>query len=119
MNELLVSLPPHTHTPTCTHTHAHTHAHMHTGKAHRLKEAKEDAAKEIEDYKKQRETQFQAQQTKYTDSKDDFAQKMKRDTDEKLREIEKGVSRNKEKVIEQLLELVYDIQPKLHRNIKL
>ena len=88
-------------------------------KAYRLKEAKEDAAKEIEDYKKQRETQFQAQQTKYTDSKDDFAQKMKVDTDKKLTEIEIGVRQNKEKVIEQLLELVYDIQPKLHRNMKL
>ena len=44
---------------------------------------------------------------------------MKIDTEKKLAEIEIGVRQNKEKVIEQLLELVYDIQPKLHRNIKL
>lgn len=116
----------HTHTRTCTHPHTpiHTHPstpthppHTHTGKAQRLKEAKEEAAREIEDYRKQRELQFQEQQAKYAGSKDDFAQKMKADTDKKLAQISIRVDKQKGEVIDSLLELVYDIQPELHKNV--
>ena len=97
------------------HTHAQTNTHL--GKAHRLKEAKEEAAREIEDYRKQRESQFQEQQAKYAGSKDDFAQKMKVDTDKKLAQISIRVDEQKGEVIDSLLELVYDIQPELHKNV--
>ena len=90
-----------------------------TGKAQRLKEAKEEAAKEIEDYRKQRDAQFQEKQHTYAGSKDDFAQKMQEDTQKKIRQIEKQVERNKEEVIKRLLELVNDIKPELHQNIRL
>lgn len=90
-----------------------------TGKAQRLKEAKEEAAKEIEDYRKQRESQFQEKQQKYAGSKDDFAQKMQEDTQKKIKQIEVQVDANKEEVIKRLLELVNDIKPELHQNIRL
>lgn len=88
------------------------------GKAQRLKEAKEEAAREIEDYRKERETYFQDQQKKFAGSKDDFTQKIQEDTDEKLRKIEIDVRDNKEDVIKRLLQLVYDVKPELHRNAK-
>lgn len=88
------------------------------GKAQRLKEAKEEAAKEIEDYRKERESHFQEQQNKFKGSKDDFTTKISAESDQKLQDIEKDVQANKEKVISRLLELVYDIQPELHRNSK-
>ena len=84
-----------------------------------MKEAKEEAAKEIEEYRKQRESQFQEKQQKYAGSKDDFAQKMHEETQRKIQQIEAEVEANKETVIKRLLELVSDIKPELHQNIRL
>ena len=92
--------------------------HLTTGKNQRLKEAKEEAAREIEDYRKQREQQFQDEQKKFHGSKDDFQQKMKQETELKLKTIEGEVSAHKEEVIQQLLDLVYDIKPELHINYR-
>ena len=118
--------PPHrdarTHTHTHTHhRHCHHNTHTHTiiaGKAQRLKEAKEEAAKEIEDYRKQRESQFQEQQKNFAGSKDDFTQQIHEESQTKLGTIDVDVKENKEKVIQRLLELVCDIQPELHINAK-
>lgn len=89
-----------------------------TGKAQRLKEAKEEAAKEIEEYRKERESHFQEQQKKFIGSKDDFTAKIGEESEQKLRVIQEDVKDHKEQVISRLLELVYDIQPELHRNSK-
>lgn len=89
-----------------------------TGKNQRLKEAKEEAAREIEDYRKQRDQQFQEEQKKFHGSKDDFQQKMKVETGEKLKQIDREVQDHKEAVITRLLELVYDIKPELHINYR-
>lgn len=90
-----------------------------TEKAQRLKEAKEEAAKEIEEYRKTREVQFQEKQQNYAGSKDDFAQKMQEETKKKIQQIELQVEAHKEVVIKRLLELVSDIKPELHQNIRL
>ncbi|KAL5484704.1 hypothetical protein EMCRGX_G021244 [Ephydatia muelleri] len=87
-------------------------------KAIRLKEAKEEAAKEIEAYKSQRESAFQEQLKKFGDSKDDFAQKMEEDKKKKLVKIDADVKQHKAQVIQQVLELVYNIQPQLHQNAR-
>ena len=92
--------------------------YFHTGKNQRLKEAKEEAAREIEDYRKQRDSQFQEEQKKFHGSKDDFQQKMKEETEEKLITIQQEVHDHKEQVIERLLSLVYDIKPELHINYR-
>lgn len=89
-----------------------------TGKNQRLKEAKEEAAREIEDYRRQRDQQFQDEQKKFHGSKDDFEQKMKKETEIKLRTIEGEVSEHKEEVIQRLLTMVYDINPELHINYR-
>ena len=87
-------------------------------KAQRLKEAKEEAAKEIEDYRKEREGRFQEQQRTFIGSKDDFTAKIDEESVDKLRTIDIEVEQGKEKVIDRLLELIYDIQPELHINAK-
>lgn len=83
-----------------------------------MKEAKEEAAKEIEEYRKQRESQFQEQQKKFAGSKDDFTQQIHEESQVKLSTIDVDVKENKEKVIERLLELVCDVQFELHINAK-
>ena len=92
--------------------------YIYTGKNQRLKEAKEEAAREIEDYRKQRDQQFQEEQKKFHGSKDDFQQKMKVETDQKMVQIQQEVRDHKEEVITRLLELVYDIKPELHINYR-
>ncbi len=90
-----------------------------SGKAQRLKEAKEEATREIEDYRKERESKFQEQQKKYAGSKDDFAQKMQDKTQRELHELSGAIDDHKEKVIQRLMELICDIKPELHRNVRL
>ena len=87
-------------------------------KNQRLKEAKEEAGVEIDRYRKDREEQFNDKKKNYDGSKDDFQQKMDKEKEERLRQIGSDVSRNKKEVIHRLLEMVYDIQPELHRNLQ-
>ena len=91
---------------------------MLTEKTQRLKEAKEEAGKEIADYRTEREKQFNEKQKNFAGSKDDLKQKMDQDMINKRRQIEQDVKQNKEKVIQRLLEMVYDIKPELHRNAR-
>lgn len=44
---------------------------------------------------------------------------MQEDTQKKIKQIEAQVEANKEEVIKRLLELVNDIKPELHQNIRL
>ena len=43
---------------------------------------------------------------------------MKIETERRLQNINKEVAANKEKVIDRLLELIYDINPEVHKNYK-
>lgn len=92
---------------------------MAPGKAQRLKEAKEEATREIEEYRREREAKFQEQQQKYAGSKDDFAQKMQEKTQTELKQLSMAIGDHKEKVIQRLMELICDIKPELHRNVRL
>lgn len=87
-------------------------------KTQRLKEAKEEAGKEIAEYRNEREKQFGDKQKNFAGSKDDLKQKIEHDTISKRRQIEQDVRENKEKVIQRLLEMVYDIKPEMHRNAR-
>ena len=85
----------------------------------RLKEAKEEAGKEIAEYRNEREKIYSEKQKTFAGSKDDLKHKMDQDTLAKRRQIEQDVKANKEKVIQRLLEMVYDIRPELHRNMRM
>ena len=52
-------------------------------------------------------------------SKDDFAQRVKQDTQKELKIIETEVEKHKKEVIDRLMEMVYDIKPELHQNARL
>lgn len=52
-------------------------------------------------------------------SKDDHQAKVEEQTNTRLSEISTSVQQNKDKVIERLLGLVYDIKPELHQNLKI
>lgn len=87
-------------------------------KSQRLKEAKEEAQKEIKDYRAERERLFQEKQQSNAGSKDNFKQKMEREVIENRKKMEQEVRVGKDKVIQRLLEMVYKIEPEMHINAR-
>lgn len=72
----------------------------------------------MEKYRRECEADFQAQQQNYAGSKDNFAQKMQLETQQRLEGINGDIRKHKEEVIGRLLAEIYDIKPELHRNLR-
>ncbi|KAK6643638.1 hypothetical protein RUM43_005148 [Polyplax serrata] len=87
-------------------------------KAKRLKQAKEEAHDEIEKYRQEREKQFREFESKHMGSKEDVAARIEADAKVKIDEMNKAVGRTKDAVIKEILQLVYDIKPEMHKNYK-
>ncbi|XP_044264181.1 V-type proton ATPase subunit G-like [Tribolium madens] len=87
-------------------------------KARRLKQAKEEAQDEIEKYRKERERQFRDFEAKHMGSKEGVAAKIEADTKQRIEEMNKAIVSQKGPVIEEVLALVYDIKPEIHRNYR-
>ncbi|XP_069676044.1 V-type proton ATPase subunit G [Periplaneta americana] len=85
-------------------------------KARRLKQAKEEAQDEIEKYRQERERQFKEFEAKHMGSREDVAARIEADTKIKIDEMNRAITTHKEAVIAQILDLVYDIKPELHKN---
>lgn len=88
------------------------------GKARRLKQAKEEAQDEIEKYRKERERQFREFEAKHMGSREDVAAKIEQDTMIRIAEMNKAVISQKEPVIGEILQLVYNIKPEMHKNYR-
>uniref|UniRef100_T1GT07 V-type proton ATPase subunit G n=1 Tax=Megaselia scalaris TaxID=36166 RepID=T1GT07_MEGSC len=82
-------------------------------KARRLKQAKDDAIEEIEKYRQERENQ-----AKHIESREEVAAKMEADTRDQLADIDRSLASHKEPVIQELLQYMYNIVPKMHKNYK-
>ncbi|XP_074042542.1 V-type proton ATPase subunit G [Leptinotarsa decemlineata] len=87
-------------------------------KARRLKQAKEEAQDEIEKYRKERERQFREFEAKHMGSREDVASKIEVDTKRRIEEMNKAIISQKEPVIQEVLNLVYDIKPEIHKNYR-
>ena len=55
----------------------------------------------------------------YAGSKDNFAAKIEKDTEEKLEQLSVDVDTHKEEVLKRLMELVFDIKLDIHQNLRL
>uniref|UniRef100_A0A0N5AMP6 V-type proton ATPase subunit G n=1 Tax=Syphacia muris TaxID=451379 RepID=A0A0N5AMP6_9BILA len=86
-------------------------------KAQRLKQAKQEAQAEIENYRKEREKQFKDYEQRYLGTKENIEAKIKKDTEDTIKEMQRSVAQNKQQVIVRLLQLVCDIRPQLHHNL--
>merc|ERR1712137_561794 len=84
-------------------------------KTKRAKQAKEEAIAEIEAFRNECERKFQEKQ-KSEIGQEDFKNQINQETSVKLDNMGQQIETNKEKVIEQMLQLVYDIQPEIHEN---
>ncbi|KAH3799524.1 V-type proton ATPase subunit G 1-like [Dreissena polymorpha] len=88
-------------------------------KGKRLKQAKEEAQAEIEQYRNKREVEYKAYEQSVLGSRGDRERQIERDTDEKIKAIEKNVQKNSPEALSKLLEKVYSIKPELHQNLRL
>eukprot|EP01112_Ceratiomyxa_fruticulosa_P009156 TRINITY_DN2389_c0_g1_i1.p1 TRINITY_DN2389_c0_g1~~TRINITY_DN2389_c0_g1_i1.p1 ORF type:complete len:108 (+),score=22.14 TRINITY_DN2389_c0_g1_i1:138-461(+) len=75
-----------------------------------LKQAKDDADRDIAAYRAQREAQFQDYARKHTGSTDEYTKSLSRDTAIQIEQINKDSSDNREKVIQLLLDSVSNVQ---------
>merc|ERR1712059_213489 len=86
-------------------------------KTKRLKQAKEEAIAEIEQFRNECEQKFKQKQASET-GKDDFQQKINQDAEQSKGVMEEQVGMHEEQVISRILELVYDINPEIHENFR-
>ena len=84
----------------------------------RLKQAKEEAQVEIEKYKAERERSFKENESKNAGSKEDIAAKIEADTKVKIEAMNRSVASNKAEAISNLISLVCDIKPEVHKNYR-
>ena len=87
-------------------------------KAKRLKQAKEEAQDEIEKYRKERERQFREFEAKHMGSREDVAAKIDQDTKIRIDDMNKTILTQRDSVMQNILELVYDIKPEIHKNYR-
>lgn len=89
-----------------------------TQKANRLKQAHADAKAEVEAYRAQRESEFQAKLQAHGDSTSSESTQLKADTDLKLAALKTNVAKSRDEVIKTLLEIVSKVEPTVHQNFK-
>jgi len=87
-------------------------------KAKRLKQANDEAKAEIEKYRQERDGQFKAYEAKHLGSRDDIAARIEKEAKEQMERMHQSVNAHKGKVIEELLALVCDVKPEVHRNLR-
>jgi len=87
-------------------------------KNRRMKQAKEEAMVEIERYKAERESAFKEKEAKQVGSKEGIQAKIEEDSSVKIAAMGRSVEENKAEVLKSLIDLVCDIQPKVHENYR-
>ncbi|KAJ3566920.1 hypothetical protein NP233_g6691 [Leucocoprinus birnbaumii] len=84
----------------------------------RLKDARTEASKEIDEYKKNKEAEFKAFEASRAGTTSNAQATVDRETDVKLQEITDSYNKNKDAVIKKLLDRVVLVKPEAHRNLK-
>ncbi|XP_075435606.1 V-type proton ATPase subunit G 1 [Ascaphus truei] len=87
-------------------------------KNRRLKQAKEEAQAEIEQYRMQREKDFKSKEAAALGSHGSCTEEVEKETSEKMVIIEADYKKNRELVVESILSLVCEIKPEIHINYR-
>uniref|UniRef100_A0A8D0BTX3 V-type proton ATPase subunit G n=1 Tax=Salvator merianae TaxID=96440 RepID=A0A8D0BTX3_SALMN len=88
-------------------------------KNRRLKQAKEEAQAEIEQYRLQREKDFKAKEAAALGSHGSSLTEVEKETQEKMAVLQNSFQKNREEVLNSLLNLVCDIKPEIHLNYRI
>ncbi|KAF9434455.1 H(+)-transporting V1 sector ATPase subunit G [Entomortierella beljakovae] len=84
----------------------------------RLKDARAEAATEIEELKAGKNDAFKNFEQEHAGSSDQTTHRVEVETEQKRVEIEAAFSKNKGDVLVRLLETVYSVEPKIHINAR-
>ncbi|KAK0488763.1 H+-ATPase G subunit-domain-containing protein [Armillaria novae-zelandiae] len=84
----------------------------------KLKDARSEASKEIEAYKKAKEEEFKAFEASHAGTTSSAQASIDKETDIKLKSITDSFNANKDQVVKKLLDRVVLVKPELHRNLK-
>ncbi|THH18048.1 hypothetical protein EW146_g2860 [Bondarzewia mesenterica] len=84
----------------------------------RLKDARTEATKEIEDYKKLKEQEFKAFEDSHAGSTQSAQSAVDKETEVKLQKITDAYQTHQDQVVKKLLDRVVLVKPELHRNLK-
>jgi len=84
----------------------------------RLKDARSEAQKEIEEYKLMKEQEFKAFEASHVGNTSTTQATLDKETYLKLEDIETVYQQKKDIVIDRLLSRAIHVQPELHRNLK-
>ncbi|OCB86382.1 Cl-channel protein [Sanghuangporus baumii] len=87
-------------------------------RAQRLKDARTEADKEIEEYKAMKEEEFKAFEASRQGTTQNSQSAIDKETDEKLEEITKSYEKNKDAVVKKLIDRVTVVKAEIHRNLK-
>uniref|UniRef100_A0A9L0IMZ2 V-type proton ATPase subunit G n=1 Tax=Equus asinus TaxID=9793 RepID=A0A9L0IMZ2_EQUAS len=89
------------------------------GKNRRLKQAKEEAQAEIEQYRLQREKEFKAKEAAALGSHGSCSSEVEKETQQKMTILQTYFRQNRDEVLDDLLAFVCDIRPEIHENYRL
>ncbi|KAJ3254459.1 H(+)-transporting V1 sector ATPase subunit G [Boothiomyces macroporosus] len=84
----------------------------------RLKDARQEAQKEIEDLKKVKNQEFIEYEKKFAGDVGENVKTAEIETQKQIAQITKDFEANKEKVVDLLLKTIGDCKPQVHANIK-
>jgi len=84
----------------------------------KLKDARSEALKEIEEYKKTKDAEFKAFESSHAGSTSDAQTAVDKETEAKLQTITASYKQNKPQVVQKLLDRVVLVKPELHRNLR-
>jgi len=84
----------------------------------KLKDARSEATKDIDEYKQAKEREFQAFEASHAGSTQSLQAAIDEDTKIKLQSITTLYNRNQDAVVKTLLDRVVLVKPELHRNLQ-
>ncbi|XP_027978899.1 V-type proton ATPase subunit G 1-like isoform X1 [Eumetopias jubatus] len=85
----------------------------------KLKQAKEAAQAEIEQYRLQREKEFKAKEAAALGSHGSCSTEVEKETQEKMTILQAYFQQNRDEVLDNLLAFVCDIRPEIHENYRI
>jgi len=84
----------------------------------RLKDARAEATKDIEEYKRAKEQEFLVFESLHAGTTSSAQTAIDKETEMKLQEISESYTKSKDKVVKKLLDRVVLVKPELHRNLR-
>ncbi|RKP09622.1 H+-ATPase G subunit-domain-containing protein [Thamnocephalis sphaerospora] len=84
----------------------------------RLKEARTEAAKDIEDLRTQKQKDLEDYQQRHAGDAAAEEKRINEETEQKLEEVRAAFAKNRDEVMEKILNAVISVAPKVHANVR-